>query len=132
MKKTLYSTLIFSLLLFPVIVLAGPDPLPTADQTLKDGDEVVNLIQTLGNWMFTILLVLAVIMLLVAAFKYLTSAGSEERVKSAHKIILYAVIALVVAFLAQGIIAVVRSVVAPDAPAGGAPNNQVIMNPVSP
>ena len=55
------------------------------------------------NWLFYLLLVAAVIFVLVAAFKYLTSSGDGEGVKAAGGILLYAAIAVIVALLAKGI-----------------------------
>lgn len=55
------------------------------------------------NWLFYGLIILAVVFVLIAAYKYLTSSGEPEKVSSANKTILYAVIAVVVALLAKGI-----------------------------
>ena len=41
----------------------------------------------------------------------LTAGGDDEKIKSAHKMIIYAVVALVVAFLAQGIRFVIEELV---------------------
>ena len=72
----------------------------------------VALIQKITNWLFTVLLVLAVLFIIMAAFKYLFSGGSEEAVATAHKMIIYAVVAIAVAFLARGIVFVVQELVA--------------------
>lgn len=72
----------------------------------------VALIQKITNWLFTVLLVLAVLFIIMAAFKYLFSGGSEEAVGTAHKMIIYAVVAIAVAFLARGIVFVVQELVA--------------------
>lgn len=63
--------------------------------------------------MFWILLALSVVLILIAAYEYLTSAGDPEKVSKATKIITYAVVAIVVAFLARGFPAIVGSVIAP-------------------
>jgi uncharacterized RDD family membrane protein YckC len=59
--------------------------------------------------MFIILLVLAVLFIIMAAFSYMTSGGDEEKVAGAHKKVIYAVVAIAVAFLAQGVSFVVAS-----------------------
>jgi hypothetical protein len=46
----------------------------------------------------------AVIMIIVAGFRYITSSGKEENVKTAKNTILYAIIGLVVVALAQIIV----------------------------
>jgi hypothetical protein len=54
------------------------------------------------NWLFYGLIIFAVIMVLVAAFKYLTAAGDPEKVKSASQTLLYAAIAVLVGIIAKG------------------------------
>lgn len=66
-------------------------------------EDFLAIFDTLIKWMFTLLLVLAVVFIIVAAFKYLTAGGDEEKVGGAHKMIIYAVVAIAVAFLAQGV-----------------------------
>lgn len=90
-----------------------PDPGRTI---LRGGPTgVIALLETITNWAFVLLLVLAVLFIILAAYKYLFSGGSEEAVGVAHKMIIYAVVAVAVAFLAKGIIFVVRQLVAPGA-----------------
>ncbi len=48
--------------------------------------------------------VVAVIMIIVGGFRYITSAGNQEKVKSAKNIIIYAIIGLVIVALAQVIV----------------------------
>lgn len=54
-------------------------------------------------WVMGIFWVLAVVFLIWAAFLFLTAGGEEEKITKAKKIILYAVIAGIVALLATGI-----------------------------
>jgi hypothetical protein len=58
---------------------------------------------TLLNWLFTLLLILAVIYIIMAAFAYLTAGGEEEKIKKAHGKIIFAVVAIAVALLSKGI-----------------------------
>ena len=53
------------------------------------------------NWMFYLLIIFAIIMVLVAAFKYLTAAGDPEKVKGASHTLLYAAVAVLVAIIAK-------------------------------
>jgi len=61
------------------------------------------------NWIFWGLIVLTIIFVLVAAFKYLTAAGDPEKVKSASHTLLYAAIAVIVALIAKGLPLIVSS-----------------------
>ena len=55
------------------------------------------------NWLFTFLILLVVVFVLLAAFKYLTASGDPERVKSASSMVMYAGVAVVAALLARGL-----------------------------
>jgi len=57
----------------------------------------------IAAWMFYVLMALVVIFLIMAAYKYLTSSGDPTKVHEATNMILYAVIAIVVALLAKSI-----------------------------
>jgi len=61
------------------------------------------------NWIFWALIVLTIIFVLVAAFRYLTAAGDPEKVKSASRTLLYAAVAVVVALIAKGLPLIVSS-----------------------
>ncbi len=55
------------------------------------------------TWLFTFLIVLGVVFIIFAAFKYLTAGGDPEKVKSASHTLMYAVVAIVVAIVARAI-----------------------------
>jgi len=82
--------------------------LPPID--VKDVPGVIGLIGKLGDRMFELLIVLSIIMIMVAAYKYLTAGSDAEKVTSAHKTITWAAVAIVVALLAKGFPAIVRSI----------------------
>jgi hypothetical protein len=104
--KKLSITLISSLM--PLMAFAQPAVPSTGISTYAG---VVGVINTIGNWMFGLLLALAVIFLLYAAFLYLTAAGDSSKTDKAKDIIIYAIVAIVVAVLAKGIIMVAQSLV---------------------
>jgi hypothetical protein len=91
-------------LLLPLVASAqlptAPVTLPT--NTLTTGTITQTLCNTIG-WVFFGFVVLAIIMILVAAFKYLTAAGDPEKVKSASHTLLYAAIAILVAIIARAL-----------------------------
>lgn len=59
------------------------------------------------NWSFGLLIVLAAAFILYAAFLYLTSATQPEKIENAKKYIIYAVVAIVVGFVARGLVSIV-------------------------
>jgi hypothetical protein len=76
---------------------------------LQTTNDVTNLLCGSLTWVFYILLVFAVIMALVAAYKYVTSGGDPEKVSSASKTLLYVAIAVAVALIAKGVPYIVSS-----------------------
>jgi heme/copper-type cytochrome/quinol oxidase subunit 2 len=83
---------------FEVNPLDGSDPNGT----------ITDIVDTVVAWAFGLLLVLAVVFIIWAAFLYLTSGGDEEKTAKAKGYIYAAVIAIVIAALARVIVAVVK------------------------
>lgn len=54
---------------------------------------------------------LSVIMIIVAGILYLTSAGSQEKMLTAKKALMYAIVGIVITLLAGAIVATIRSVI---------------------
>lgn len=90
--------------------------------TLEGGaKDLLGLIDTITNWLFTILLVLAVTFVILATYKYLMSGGGEE-VSKAHKMLLYAAVAVAVAVLAKGVVNVTKVLIGGSAGESGETN----------
>jgi len=64
------------------------------------------------DWIFTILIAFVMILVVIGAFRILTSAGDPEKVRKGRNYILYAAIGLAVALLAKAIPALVQSLLA--------------------
>jgi hypothetical protein len=77
-------------------------PNPIGSGTFQD------LVERIARYLFQIGIPIAVIMILYAAFLYMTAGGSEEKVNKAHKALTYAVIGLGILFLAWGITSLVK------------------------
>lgn len=79
--------------------------------TIQTGTlNVQTIISNITSWVSGLLIAVAVLFVIYAAYLYLTSAGDAEKVKSASNYILYAVIAVVVALASRGLIALGRAV----------------------
>ena len=112
MKKVIklakdYSPSILALAL-PMLAFADTPGAPTTpanvpQSSINSVGGVLNLLCVVFGWAFYFLIVLAVIFVIVAAFKYLTAAGDPEKVKSAGSTLLYAAIAIGVALLARAV-----------------------------
>lgn len=61
---------------------------------------IVNLVRAIVQWLYIIFFILAVLFILWAAILYLTAAGDPEKVGKAKNLLIYAVVAIIVAFLA--------------------------------
>ncbi|MFH1759395.1 MAG: pilin [Patescibacteria group bacterium] len=70
---------------------------------------ILNILNNIIFWFQAIIFVIAVIMVLWAAYLYVTASGNSEKVGQATKTIIYAVIGIAVALLAFGIVPIVSS-----------------------
>lgn len=70
---------------------------------------LVDTVRFIVRWVYIIFFVIAVLMILFAAFTYLTAAGNEEKVKKARDSIIYAAVAVAVALLAVGFEQIIRT-----------------------
>jgi hypothetical protein len=68
---------------------------------------VAQLTDTITNLLTTIIASVSVLALVVAGFMYMLSAGNPDTLKKAKNTIIYALVGIVVAGLAKGIVAVV-------------------------
>lgn len=79
---------------------AAPETRPSNYTNL---DDYVLLFDAVALWFFYLITIASVIAILWAAFTYLTAGDDEEKIKMAKHIIIYAVIALAVGFVANGV-----------------------------
>ncbi|MCK9446862.1 hypothetical protein M0Q50_08435 [bacterium] len=77
-----------------------------------DNDSVTSTIENITGWVITVSLVLATMMYVIGGFLWMSDAGNLERVKTAKNIILSTTIGLVVILMANGIISIVKSLIA--------------------
>ena len=70
-----------------------------------------NFVKSIGNiadWIFYILIAVAVLMIVIAGIEYTTAQGDPEKIKKAGQIILYALIGVIAASLAKGLVILVQ------------------------
>ena len=108
MKLYLSKLLIFLLLssfFFPTlasgITIENPLKYETFDQIIK----------ALINFVFTIALAAAPLMIIIAGFLFVTAAGNPDKVSQAKRIIWYTVIGLVIVFLANTLVDIIQKIV---------------------
>ena len=119
MKKIILGIVIASFLLMPVAMTglatvsaqAGTFP-PTGTMTAPlKGVTSTSVIGTLGNvanWIFYILLAVSVVLIVLAGMQYATAQGDPEKIKDAGQKVLYALVGIIVAALAKGLVVLVQ------------------------
>lgn len=103
MKKALLI-LIFLSLILPIATFGITIPNPIVHDTFEE------LIIAIINFLFTVALVIAPLMIIVGAFHFLTAAGDPKGVETGKKIIIYTLIGFVVILLARGIVEMIRGI----------------------
>ena len=69
----------------------------------------VDVLIAVVRWIYTIIFVVAVLFILMAAYYFITSSGDPEKTKKAKQMLLYAVIGIAVALLSYGIVTLVQT-----------------------
>lgn len=72
-------------------------------------DSIPEILNRIVDFLLIVAAPLAIIMTIYAGYLYMTAAGSEEKVKKAHKTITYVVIGVALLILSKGIISLVVS-----------------------
>ena len=79
-----------------------------------DVETVTDLRSTLERvvgWVQVFFYIVATLMIILAAWEYLTGGGNEEKIASAKNKVIYALVAIAIAVIAGGIVALVRNFV---------------------
>lgn len=76
--------------------VGGPTP-------VSSPDEAIALLRKVFQWLAIIFWIVAVGMIFWAGFRYLTSGGEPEKVKSANAALKYAIIAIAIGLVAYGV-----------------------------
>ena len=90
-KKTSIAIAAAGIVFLPLLAFAQPTNM----------QQVINIINAAVSWFETIILALAIIMILVAAFQFLTAAGNEEKISSARKSLIWGLVGIAVALFAR-------------------------------
>ncbi len=69
---------------------------------------MLNVIYTATNWLFMIIMLIAVIMIVVGGFTYMTASGDPEKAGKGKTIIVYALIGIAIALFAKVLPSIIR------------------------
>ena len=94
----------------PAIGFAQQGLPPAATPAGTGAEPIINILNTIGNWMFGILIAVAAIYILWAAFDFLMAKGDAKKITDARQALTYALVAIVVGALTKGIIAVAQAI----------------------
>lgn len=108
MKKGLifvYLLTIFSLVVVPQLVLAQPDVgLGTIAGEIELGTQDIRVtVARIVNVAMGLLGIVAVVIILLGGFKWMTAGGNDEKVKEAKKLIVSGIIGLIIILTAYAI-----------------------------
>lgn len=109
MKPYLFRKIIFAILLFSFLIPSLAEAITIVNPLTASTFE--ELIENLVDFIFWVAVAITPIMIIVAGFYFITSAGNPDKIKTAKKLILYTVIGFTIVLLAKGIISVVRQIV---------------------
>ena len=106
--KFVSAVAVLTMLAAPVLSLAQPyDPNIPGVPTSVGG--VYLIVVKIMQWIFTFLLIIAVIFLFFAAFSYLTAGGDPEKLGKAKSQLIYAIVAIAIALVAFGIRTIIQN-----------------------
>lgn len=106
------TAVFFSILVLVLITTGVVLAQPTSIQSppdVEDTAELLSTIRTVVDIMFTGLLVFAVIMIIVAAYLFISAGGDPTKLSDARMRILWALVAVVIGILARGMPTVVQN-----------------------
>jgi len=89
--------------------IPGAKELGTPESPIKTPGGLLDTIAGIVKWVYIIFFIIAVMLVLFAAFKYLGGAGNPERLKKAHDMIIYAAIAIAIALLSVGAVKIIEN-----------------------
>ena len=109
MKKIVLGLAIASLVLTPVAVttiglIAPSDAFAEQPGKVIPNADIVKSLGNIADWIFYILIGVAVLFIVIAGLEYVTAAGDPEKIKLAGQKVLYALIGVIVASLAKGLV----------------------------
>jgi len=109
MKKIKYLGAILAAQLLPAVALAQTRP-PAVNLTRTS---ILDLLNTILTWVDMAIFIIGILIILYAAFMYMTAAGDEEKIGKAKRTFIYGLVGIGIAILAFGIWQLVASFLAP-------------------
>jgi drug/metabolite transporter (DMT)-like permease len=109
MKKTIFTLLSVGIIALPLLVLAQ-QPSPYEAPGWEELDFMA-VLESIANWLWAGLLVIAAIFIIIAGYFFVTAMGDPDKVATARQFVLYALIGVLVGFLAKALVLFVDTIV---------------------
>jgi hypothetical protein len=100
-----------ALWLIATVVFLPPALAATPAEPITSESDVINALGNVAGFMFNVFLGLAVIFVIFAAFLYLTATGDTNRLNQAKNVLIYSIVAIVIALLAGGVTTLVQNII---------------------
>ena len=140
MKKFLIASILISFLVVPVLSLAqtttnpvvttppedlctdvkhdlkdyitncSPGAVGNVEESAKQLCCLLDLMMTVADYLFVILLAVAIVMIVWSGFEFVTAAGSTDKVNAARTKIVWALVGIAVALAAKGLVRLVAAI----------------------
>jgi len=89
------------------------------ENPLGQDTDIFKLLDRLIDYFIWIIIFLTPIMIVYAGYLYITSAGSPQKIQTAHKVLIWALIGLAVVLIAKGVPALIKEFLMPTPPIPG-------------
>ncbi len=88
-----------------------PDAGTITTTTVTSINDVQGIVTDIVGWVQVFFYIVATLFIILAAYDYLTSGGSEDKVKAAKQRVIYAIVAIAIAVVAGGVVQLVNNFV---------------------
>mgnify|MGYP000322836337 CR=1 FL=1 len=116
MKKIILSLVLFTISLFPLMIFADELPVPAwkekmgkliKDTPIVEEESLMRKVFTIIQYILSFLGVIALIVIIIGGYLWMTAGGNEEKVNKAKRTLIHGVIGLGIILLAYAITAFV-------------------------
>ena len=99
-------------LFFAILMLSAPYALALEipNPLGEKGSTIPSLIDAIATWLLGIGATIGVIIVLYAAFLFMTSGGNQQKVTTARQTLWYAIIGITLLLLAKGVTALIENI----------------------
>ncbi|MFH1423392.1 MAG: hypothetical protein ABIG29_00315 [Candidatus Nealsonbacteria bacterium] len=111
MKKIITTLTLLILLAVPTISLAVGEYTEIPATSLDSPGALLDKINTIGNWVFSGLLLLAAVFMVIAGYFFVTGGGEPEKVNKARQMLINALIGVAVGLASKGLVTVIMNIV---------------------